>query len=172
MGKFRKKPVVIEAITFDELIEHGKQNTENKEGMPWSFDYKGQSITHENDECYLIPTLEGTMEMTPNDMLITGVKGEIYPCKKDIFEATYEKVEETSFNTQENVPVTLGEKRVQRNFNPSANHQVEEVKQIFADAIDKIESLRNNKNGRECSIAQTEAETACMYAVKSLFVNP
>jgi hypothetical protein len=33
--------------------------------------------------------------MTPNDMLITGVKGEIYPCKKDIFEATYELVETT-----------------------------------------------------------------------------
>jgi hypothetical protein len=66
--------------------------------------------------------------------------------------------------------VTLGQRRVQRNFNPTANKDVEEVKQIFADAIDKIESFRNEKNGRECSIAQTDAETACMYAVKSLFV--
>lgn len=41
----------------------------------------------------MIPTLEGQYEFTPNDMLITGVKGEIYPCKKDIFEATYEPVE-------------------------------------------------------------------------------
>jgi hypothetical protein len=65
---------------------------------------------------------------------------------------------------------TLGQKRVQRNFNPTANQQVEEVKQIFADAIDKIETFRNEKNGRECSIAQTEAQTACMYAVTSLFV--
>lgn len=36
-----------------------------------------------------IPTLEGVMKMGRNDMLLTGVKGEIYPCKRDIFEATY-----------------------------------------------------------------------------------
>ncbi len=91
MAKFRKVPVEIEAITFDELVEHGKQNGGNiVDGMPWSFEYKGHPITHENDECYLIPTLEGTHNMTPKDMLITGVQGEIYPCKIDIFEATYE----------------------------------------------------------------------------------
>lgn len=93
MAKYRKKPVVIEAITFDELVEHGKQNASNVvDGVPWSFDYAGHPITHENNECYLIPTAEGTMKMTPGDMLITGVKGEIYPCKLDIFAATYEAV--------------------------------------------------------------------------------
>lgn len=93
MAKYRKKPVIIEAITFEELIWHGSHFGGNiVNGMPWSFDYKGHQITHENDECYLIPTLEGTHNMTPNDMLITGVKGEIYPCKIDIFEATYEMV--------------------------------------------------------------------------------
>ena len=92
--KFVKKPVVIEAITFDELVKHGLENGANVvNDMPWSWDYNGHEISHENDECYLIPTLEGTMKMTPNDMLITGVKGEIYPCKKDIFEATYELAE-------------------------------------------------------------------------------
>jgi hypothetical protein len=91
MAKFRKKPVVIEAVTFDELVEHGKANGANiVNGMPWSFSYNGHPITHENDECYLIPTLEGTHNMTPADMLITGVKGEIYPCKRDIFEQTYD----------------------------------------------------------------------------------
>jgi hypothetical protein len=94
MSKYRKKPVVIEAITFDELVEYGKANGANIiNGMPWSFQYKGHHITHENDQCYLIPTLEGTHNFTPNDMLITGVKGEIYPCKKDIFEQTYEVIE-------------------------------------------------------------------------------
>lgn len=93
MAKYSKKPVVIEAITFDELVEYGKANGGNiVNGMPWSFSYNGHPITHENDQCYLIPTLEGTMHMTPNDMLITGVKGEIYPCKLDIFEATYDRV--------------------------------------------------------------------------------
>ena len=93
MAKFRKKPVVIEAITFDELVEFGKNNDANiVNGMPWSFQYQNQPITHENDKCYLIPTLEGIMKFTPEDMLITGVNGEIYPCKTDIFEKTYEKV--------------------------------------------------------------------------------
>lgn len=105
--KYRKKPVVIEAITFDELVEYGRKHARNVvNGMPWSFDYKTHgnmngeptehvwSITHENDDCYLIPTLEGTHKMTRGDMLITGVKGEIYPCKGDIFAATYDAVPE------------------------------------------------------------------------------
>lgn len=95
MALFRKKPVVVEAITFDELVAYGKNQPETNivEGIPWSFKYKGFPITHENDTCYLIPTLEGIHNMTPEDMLITGVHGEIYPCKKDIFEKTYDKVE-------------------------------------------------------------------------------
>lgn len=94
MSFYRKKPVVVEAITFDELVQHGRGTGANIiNGMPWSFSYKGHPITHESDARYLIPTLEGTHDMTPNDMLITGVKGEIYPCKLDIFEATYEKAD-------------------------------------------------------------------------------
>jgi hypothetical protein len=95
--KFRKKPVVIEAITFDELVEYGRSHgADIVNGMPWSFSFNGHPITHETDERYLIPTLEGTHNMTPKDMLIIGVQGEIYPCKLDIFEATYEK--ETTYD--------------------------------------------------------------------------
>jgi hypothetical protein len=94
--KFRKKPVVIEAITFDELVQHGRTQSISRlfNEMPWSFTYAGHPITHEDDDCYLIPTLEGSMRMGRSDMLITGVKGEIYPCKRDIFEATYDPVAE------------------------------------------------------------------------------
>lgn len=99
MTQFRKKPVVITAITFDQLVAHGTDRCKAEgrqsnivNGMPWSFSYAGHPITHENDDCYLIPTLEGTMKMGRDDMLITGVKGEIYPCKRDIFEATYDEV--------------------------------------------------------------------------------
>ena len=92
--KYRKKPIVIEAITFEEFVQYGKENGGNiVNGMPWSFKYNGHSVTHENDELYLIPTLEGTHNFTPQDMLITGVNGEIYPCKKEIFEKTYEPAE-------------------------------------------------------------------------------
>lgn len=95
---YRKKPVVIEAITFDELVELGINaaqlaGTSLQDGMPWSFTYKGQPITHESNDCYLIPTLEGVMRFERGDMLITGVQGEIYPCKRDIFDATYDAVE-------------------------------------------------------------------------------
>ena len=91
MTQFRKKPVVITAITFDQLVAHGIATGGNVvNGMPWSFSYAGHPVTHENDSCYLIPTLEGIMKMGRDDMLITGVKGEIYPCKRDIFEATYD----------------------------------------------------------------------------------
>jgi hypothetical protein len=106
--KYRKKPVVIEAMTFDDLVAYGKANGGNiVNGMPWSFTLNTTSvddegnrlehqhyITHENDDCYLIPTLEGTHNFKRGDMLITGVKGEIYPCRRDIFEATYEPVEQ------------------------------------------------------------------------------
>ena len=93
MAKFKKIPIVIEAVTFDEFIEYGKENSDNiVNGMPWSFHYNLHPVTHQTDTCYLIKTLEGVMNFTPEDMLITGIKGEIYPCKKDIFEKTYEKV--------------------------------------------------------------------------------
>lgn len=92
--KVRKKPVEVEAITFEELVEFGKASAGHHihNGVPWSFEYKGKPITHENDDCYLIPTLEGTMKFQRGDMLITGVNGEIYPCKREIFDKTYEIV--------------------------------------------------------------------------------
>lgn len=95
--KFCKKPVIVDAITFDELVAHGRENGANiVNGMPWAWKFNGHSITHETDECYLISTLEGTMKMSRTDMLITGVMGEIYPCKRDIFAATYEPVTQSN----------------------------------------------------------------------------
>ncbi len=88
MAFFIKKPIKVEAITFDELVKYAKENS----GFPhWNFEYKGKVITHENDECYIVPTDEGNMFFT-QDMLITGVKGEIYPCKIDIFNMSYDAV--------------------------------------------------------------------------------
>jgi len=96
--KYRKLPVEVEAITFEELVDYGLQNCGKNivNGMPWSFDYKGHRITHENDNCYLIPTLEGTMRFDRGDFLITGVENEIYPCKPDIFKKTYELLPTTN----------------------------------------------------------------------------
>lgn len=96
MAKFRKKPVVIEAFTFNEMVQFGLQDPDANivDGAPWSFSFKGHNITHESDILYLIPTLEGVHNMTPDDMLMVGVSGEIYPCKIDIFNKTYDRVYE------------------------------------------------------------------------------
>lgn len=92
MAKYKRIPVVIEAITFEEFVEYGKRaKTETTIGEKlWSFKYSGHPVTQENDNRYLIKTLEGIMNLTPDDMLITGVAGEIYPCKKKIFNQIYE----------------------------------------------------------------------------------
>ena len=67
--KYRKKPVVIEASQW---FKHGDHPAVTDIGF--------------------IATLEGNMQVTPGDYIITGVKGEHYPCKPDIFELTYEPV--------------------------------------------------------------------------------
>lgn len=85
MAKYVKKPVEIEAITYEELIKIGY-------GKPIELEYNGYIIKRWDDDHYIIPTLEGDMLLGKDDMLITGVDGEIYPCKKEIFEKTYEKV--------------------------------------------------------------------------------
>jgi hypothetical protein len=72
--KFRKKPVVIEATQWFKDGDHPAVFS--------ALEGKGA-----------IQTLEGWHEVTPGDWIITGVKGEYYPCKPDIFDMTYERVE-------------------------------------------------------------------------------
>ena len=90
MAKYRKKPVVIEAEQF-RIPEANGQPAVVDIGtamfMEWPIkqDDKGYYLT--------IPTLEGDHRADYGDWIITGVKGEKYPCKPDIFEATYEKAE-------------------------------------------------------------------------------
>jgi hypothetical protein len=87
MAKFRKKPVVIEAHQFDGTLE-------SKIKMETEFGVTTVDATIYNDTVltWRIGTLEGPHEVTPGDWIIRGVKGEFYPCKPDIFEATYEAV--------------------------------------------------------------------------------
>jgi len=83
--KFRKKPVVIEAIQF---------TGGNWERIGEFVGQKAALARKYGNNILLINTLEGEMRADVGDWIIKGVKGEFYPCKPDIFELTYEKVEE------------------------------------------------------------------------------
>jgi predicted nucleic acid-binding Zn ribbon protein len=71
----------VEAVTFQQFVDHGRASGATlHHGMPWSFEYKGQTVTHENDECYLVLTRGGSSKFTPDDLLIE-VNGELYVCR-------------------------------------------------------------------------------------------
>jgi hypothetical protein len=112
MNLFRKKPVVIEAAQWFKNGDHPEDGLEtlvDGEGNP--FQSEGKVVRYYRDpgadsdyacrHCGQIlhihgwiDTLEGGHIVCPGDWVITGVKGERYPCKTDIFEATYERVSE------------------------------------------------------------------------------
>jgi hypothetical protein len=101
MAKFRKKPVVIDAVKWD-----GTEQCLNDVALPFLADGKPDFDHLPSDRMHVhkgigytpamgqldIPTLEGVMTASPGDWIIRGVQGEFYPCKPDIFEATYEAV--------------------------------------------------------------------------------
>lgn len=82
--KYRKKPVVIDAEQFKDPIDKQEADYWFLKKIWW--DSEGHF--------FYIATLEGNMQVSNGDWIITGVKGEKYPCKDDIFKMTYEKVEE------------------------------------------------------------------------------
>lgn len=83
--KFRKKPVVIEAFRWT----GGPDQTEDPEWLSEAIRKGDVAFTKTT---VLINTLEGVMTANSGDWIIRGVKGEVYPCKPDIFAATYEPV--------------------------------------------------------------------------------
>lgn len=103
MAKFRKKPVVIEAVqlrwgNWSEMCEFAGVGF-LKDGKPEGCFVKSDGTVSPHMEFtdrigLQIPTLEGVMLGIENDWIIRGVQGELYPCKPDIFEATYERVYE------------------------------------------------------------------------------
>ena len=91
MPHFRKKPVVIEAVQFTEDL--AKRMLIDRDAGPFglvaSGDYHPERRTVSN-AWISIRTLEGVMRAEIDDWIIKGVQGELYPCKPDIFAATYE----------------------------------------------------------------------------------
>ena len=87
MAKYRKKPVVVEAVRFFDTAESLAELSE----------FMGTDIrvnyADPDSPTLIIPTLEGDHIASIGDYIIKGIKGEFYPCKPDIFEMTYEKVD-------------------------------------------------------------------------------
>lgn len=90
MAKYRKKPVEIEASQWFKDGDHP-----NVVPLSSYSDVSPQITSPERERMGWIDTLESGHVVTPGDWIITGVKGEHYPCKPDIFAATYEPVEAT-----------------------------------------------------------------------------
>ena len=87
--KYKKKPVIIEALQFKSDMSIKDLND--------LIDFIGMKniVDIGRDNLYLtIRTLEGNMTASSGDYIIRGIQGEFYPCKPDIFEQTYDKVEE------------------------------------------------------------------------------
>lgn len=84
MAQYRKKPVVIDAWPFDGSWQSAFPIVQMGEKIFWA------AGTEANRGQIEIETLEGSMRADPGDWIIRGVKGEFYPCKPDIFAATYE----------------------------------------------------------------------------------
>ena len=95
MPKFRKRPVVIEAMQANGSPESNRAIIDWTRGSktPASMDKRVVGKELHEKACLSISTLEGSLWVDPGDWVIRGVSGEHYPCKPDIFEATYERVE-------------------------------------------------------------------------------
>jgi len=82
MKRYRKRPVVIEAMQY--LRE---------KNIGACMDFCDKMVYNEEDNEYDIETLEGSHRVSEGDYIIKGIEGEFYPCKPDIFEKTYEVVD-------------------------------------------------------------------------------
>lgn len=92
-NKYRKKPVVIEATQWLKMGDHPEviEAVKRPDGVIFCHNIISDDGGEGYTRTFAIPTLEGAHEVTAGDWIITGVKGEHYPCKPDIFEMTYEK---------------------------------------------------------------------------------
>ena len=125
MKRYVKKPIVIEAVQY------------NGNNVQEILNFCGGTAVVGMLSEITIKTLEGPLRVSDGDFIIKGVEGEFYPCKPDIFEKTYDVVE----NAER--PQTFGEKAVGITFNPSGSDEVYEAKILAAKQIDLLEKVHN-----------------------------
>ena len=100
MPKYRKKPVVINAFQMTEERRQDNSEWPNWLNQAWQKEWDEEGSLYPKDypnsdgtDKLRIGTLEGDQHIEWDDFIIQGVRGEIYPCKPDIFDATYELVD-------------------------------------------------------------------------------
>ena len=123
MMKYRKKPIVVEAIKYEK----------DHIGRMQDFCDKLRYNPHDNE--YYVETLEGCMKVADGDFLIKGVNGEFYPCKADIFKKTYDLVTEKDNEKAYMIEFCNGEA-----YDDSWSYPIEKVFMSFEKAKDYIKS--------------------------------
>ena len=101
--KYKKKPVVIEAEQWAPYAVSDFLSQANLTPIDSDTDWRCQGCGNRASLHMNCPTLEGWHIVCPGDYIIKGVKGEFYPCKPDVFEATYEPVKEERVNMKKNL---------------------------------------------------------------------
>lgn len=97
MAKYRKKPVVVEAFQFHtDQWNHGNNRQYVEAGIDNELDHTSAFMDFPDgskyEDHFTISTLEGINKLVDGEWVITGIKGEHYNCKPDIFEKIYDKV--------------------------------------------------------------------------------
>ncbi|WP_343091503.1 hypothetical protein [Clostridioides difficile] len=144
MAKFKKKAVEVEAFKLGYDVEP-KWFIENDRVC----NFMQEKCINGHISCDL-KTLEGTMRANKGDYIIQGVKGEIYPCKADIFEMTYEKVEYREKNKL-STETTLDSTNFQENIK-KARKELDLFIQTLEKADDKINKLAEKMNKCDCKV--------------------
>lgn len=144
MAKFVKKAVEVEAFKLGYDVEP-KWFIENDR----AYNFIQEKCIGGNVSCDL-ETLEGTMRANKGDYIIQGVKGEIYPCKADIFEMTYQKVEYREKNKL-STEITLDSTNFQENIK-NATKELEIFIVTLEKADNKIDKLTEKMNKYACKV--------------------
>lgn len=172
--KYRKKPVVIEAIqlnvgNFDEVCDFMGGTPEPKHNLDFGVDEHGNT-----NELYLgvyIETLEGKMLANYGDYIIKGVNGEFYPCKPDIFDKTYDETDSpTSMGFGDAIEVLKQGGAIRRSgWNGKGLFVVKQIPaHITEEVIPKMQSLPQSAK----DIIMSRDNKVIDYTSQMLIINP
>jgi hypothetical protein len=164
---FRKKPVEIQAMQTapaDPMVAEKDREEQNRAVARW-IDNEGGNVLEFDRDRIRIDTLEGAMYASPGDWIIRGVQGEFYPCKPDIFEATYEQPQLATAAAPRLDPHI--EAAIERFFTASDHEDVVALRNRIVDLGAEID--RRVPAGRNKALALTALEDVQMRGNRGLF---